>query len=293
MEDDGGPGTVVPMTGNDVQEPRRRGQPRLLAATGPLALSPLAWALDAIAEAGYDGAELLLAHNPETRDPDRVLALAERAGVEIPVVHGPYMVLLRNVLGQNYREKTLRSLEIVRAVGAGLLVAHAPFRFEPGGRRWAVEEASDEAAAHGVTFGMENLFPFGGRNFSAVVTPDELTAFPSVVFDTSHFAVAGVDLFEAWATLSDRVVHLHVSDNFGNGRDSHAPIGEGVLPLDRFLAMIGASGWSGTITLEVDCRAFLDSRERLVAFLAREREKATLLLAGGQSDERLTAATSS
>lgn len=281
------------MTGNDVQEPRRPGGPRLLVATGPLALSPLDWTLDAIADAGYDGAELLLAHNPETRDPDRVLAVAERSGLEIPVVHGPYMVLLRNVLGQNYREKTLRSLEIVRALGAGLLVAHAPFRFEPGSRGWAVDEASDEAAGYGVTFGMENLFPFAGRNFSAVVTPQELTAFPSVVFDTSHFAVAGIDLFAAWSVLADRVVHLHVSDNFGNGRDSHAPIGEGVLPLDRFLAMIGSSGWNGTITLEVDCRAYLDSRETLVAFLAGEREKATALLAGGQSDERLTAASSS
>ncbi|MGH3923682.1 MAG: sugar phosphate isomerase/epimerase family protein, partial [Pseudonocardiaceae bacterium] len=97
---------------------------------------------------------------------------------------------------------------------------------------------------------------------------------------TSHFAVAGVDLFEAWEALQDRVVHLHVSDNLGTGTDSHAPIGTGVLPLERFLAHVGASGWSGTITLELDCRAHLDSRDTLVSFLAGERIKAERLLAG-------------
>jgi sugar phosphate isomerase/epimerase len=273
------------MTGQNADQ--RSSGPRLLVATGPLALLPLDWTLDAIAEAGYDGAELLLAHNPESRNPQRVLQLARRTGLDIPVVHGPYMILLRNVLGQNYREKTRRSIEIVAEIGAEVLVAHAPFRFEPTARRWVVEDASREAAEHGVTFAMENLFPVAGRNFSAVVTPEELLAFPAVVFDTSHFAVAGIDLFEAWEVLADRTVHLHVSDNFGAGRDSHAPIGSGVLPLQRFLNMVGASGWSGTVTLEVDCRAYYDSREGLVAFLRREREKAETLLTGGHIDAPL------
>ncbi|CAN5456976.1 hypothetical protein BH23ACT7_BH23ACT7_24320 [soil metagenome] len=254
--------------------------PRLLAATGPLLLSPLGWVLDAIADAGFTGAEVLMAHNPETRDPDKVLGYAREAGLVVPVVHGPYMVLLRNVLGSNYIEKSRRSLEISAQVGARIMVAHAPFRWERRARGWLAAEADDEAAEHGPAFAMENLFPVGGRSFSCVVTPAELTPFTSVVFDTSHFAVAGVDLFEAWDALSDRVVHLHVSDNFGNGKDSHAPIGSGILPLDRFLAHVGACGWSGTITLELDCRAYLDTRESLVSFLARERVKAESLLAG-------------
>ena len=254
--------------------------PRILAATGPLLLSPLGWVLDAIADAGFTGAELLLAHNPETRDPERVLAYAQEAGLEIPVVHGPYMVLLRNVLGSAYIEKTRRSLELAAAMGADTLVAHAPFRWERKARGWVLAEAGEEARQHGPTFAMENLFPVGGRNFSTVVTPEEMTAFPDVVFDTSHFGVAGIDLFDAWEKLADRVMHLHVSDNFGNGKDSHAPIGAGILPLDRFLAMVGASGWSGTMTLELDCRAYLDSRENLVEYLAGERTKAEALLAG-------------
>ena len=258
----------------------QRQTPRILVSTGPLLLSPLGWVLDTIADAGYDGAELLIGHNPDSRDPARVAAYAQEAGLDIPVVHGPYMVLLRNVLGAKYMEKTRRSLEIAAEMGAETMVAHAPFRWERAARGWVTAEVNDEAAEIGTTFAMENLFPVAGRAFSSVVTPAELAAFDNIVFDTSHFAVAGVDLFEAWDAVRDKVTHLHLSDNFGNGKDSHAPIGSGVLPLEDFLAEVGASGYSGTVTLELDCRAYLDSREELVAFLQRERIKAEAMLAG-------------
>jgi sugar phosphate isomerase/epimerase len=257
------------------------GGPRLLASTGPLLLSPLGWVMDAIADAGFSGVELLLAHNPETRDPDKVLGYAREAGLDVPVVHGPYMILLRTVLGTGYETKTRRSLEVAAEIGAGTLVAHAPFRWERAARRWlAAGEVEGEAAETGVTFAMENLFPVGGRAFSTVVTPEDLEPYAHVVFDTSHFGVAGIDLFAAWDALAGRVAHLHVSDNFGNGRDSHAPIGSGVLPLEAFLAHVGASGYAGTVTLELDCRPYLDTRESIVSFLARERAKVEALLAG-------------
>lgn len=255
-------------------------RPRLLVSTGPLLLSPLGWTFDAIADAGFDGAELLLAYDPESRDPERVLRYAHEAGINVPVVHGPYMLVLRSVLGSGYIEKTRRSLELAGAVGAEVLVAHAPYRWERRARDWISSEVDDEATEHGPRFAMENLYPVAGRSFSSVITPEQLSRFRHVVFDTSHFAVAGVDLFAAWEALEDRVAHIHLSDNFGNGRDSHGPIGSGVLPLEAFLGHVGASGYTGTVTLELDCRAYLDSRESLVAFLAAEREKAQALLAG-------------
>ena len=260
------------------RKPRQRA--RILAATGPLLLSPLDWVMDAIADAGYQGVEVLFAHNPESRDPERVLECAHEAGLEVPVVHGPYMLLLRNVFGAEYIEKSRQSLRTAAQIGAGIMVAHPPFRWEQRARDWASAEANAEAAELGTTFAMENLFPVRNLRFSCVITPEQLAPYQNVVFDTSHFGVAGVDLFEAWEALHERTVHLHVSDNFGNGKDSHAPIGAGVLPLERFLAHVGASGWAGTITLELDCRNYLDSREALVTFLERERLKAERLLAG-------------
>jgi sugar phosphate isomerase/epimerase len=263
-----------------MEHPEKTGRPRLLAATGPLLLSPLDWVMDAVADAGYDGVEVLLAHNPETRDPETILAYARQAGLQVPVLHGPYMLLLRNVLGADYIDKTRRSLQIAAQTGAHILVAHPPYRWERLARWWTTNEADAEAADLGVTFAMENLFPVRGIAFSCAITPNQLAPFTHLVFDTSHFAVAGIDVFHAWEALRDRVVHLHVSDNLGTGTDSHAPIGTGILPLKQFLAHVGSCGWSGTITLELDCRAHLDSRDTLVAFLTRERRKAQRLLAG-------------
>lgn len=257
--------------------------PQLLVSTGPLLLSPLDWVLDAIADAGFSAAELLVTHSPETREPERIAACAREAGLTIPVVHGPYMLLLRNVFSSNYVDKSRLSLELAAALGARTMVAHGPFRWERQARAWLATEADEEAAGLGTTLGMENLFPIAGRTFSSVVTPADLAPFRHVVFDTSHFGVAGIDLFSAWDAVGERVAHLHVSDNFGNGKDSHAPIGTGVLPLERFLAHVAASGYRGTITLELDCRAYLDSRDSLVTFLAGERAKAEAMLAGGLS----------
>ena len=260
--------------------------PQLLVSTGPLLLSPLDWVLDAIADAGFDAAEVMIAHNPQTRDPAAVERLAREAGLKIPVVHGPYLLVLRNVLGARYIDKTRRSLEIAGAIGAETMVAHAPFRWERKARGWLASDVDGEAAEAGTVFAMENLFPVGGRSFSCAVTPEELVPYRHVVFDTSHFAVAYIDVLDAWDALADRVVHVHLSDNFGNGRDSHAPLGSGILPLGPLLTKIGASGYRGTITLEMDCRAYLDSRDSLVQFLRHERHKAEQLLSGASMTDQ-------
>lgn len=240
----------------------------------------LGWTFDVFADAGYREAELLISHNPDSRDADKVLAYAQEAGLSVPVVHGPYMVILRRVLGTDYVEKTKASLEIAAEIGAQSLVAHAPFRWERSARRWLKGEVHRHARILGVDFAMENLYPVAGRAFSSAITPEDMLAYPHVVFDTSHFAVSEIDLFHAWDILKAQVSHLHVSDNYGTGKDNHAPIGSGVLPLESFLAHVGSSGYSGTITLELDCRQYLDSRDSLVAFLARERVKAEELLTG-------------
>ena len=254
--------------------------PRVLAATGPLFMTSLSYVMDAIADAGYTGVEVMVGQNADTQDPDAIIAAAEEAGIDVPAIHGPFLLLLRNVLGSSFASKTTASMEIAAAVGAHVMVAHAPFRWEFRSRRFITDSVAELEADTGVAFGMENLFPVGGRSFSSVITVEEMDAYDNLVMDTSHCAVAGIDIMEMWRALSHKIIHLHVSDNFGNGKDSHGPIGSGVLPLEAFLAEVGASGWAGTITLELDCRAYLDTRDSLVQFLARERVKAESALAG-------------
>jgi sugar phosphate isomerase/epimerase len=90
--------------------------------------------------------------------------------------------------------------------------------------------------------------------FHAVRTLEDLEGFDHVVLDTSHAAVAGLDPLEALRSLRDRLVHVHLSNNAGKGWDSHLPVTEGVLPLDRFLDALAAVRYTGSISLEIDLR---------------------------------------
>jgi len=64
----------------------------------------------------------------------------------------------------------------------------------------------------------------------------------------------------------DRLVHVHVSDNFGKREDLHLPLGAGTIPWKKIISRLKKSGYDGTITLEVfspDRRYLLFSRDKL------------------------------
>lgn len=262
---------------------------QFLASTGPLFARPLDWAMGVIAEAGYDGVELMVTQDPATQDGETVAEASEREGMPVPVVHGPFLLLTRRVFGTDQVGKAERSLELAAQLGAHLMIVHPPFRWQTSFHSWLVEDAERAADELGTRVGVENLFPVSvaGRpvRFHRYTEPTHLAPFPHLVFDTSHFAVAGVDIVEAWDVLQDRTEHLHVSDNRGRGRDSHAPLGHGGLPLGGFLRTVAASDYAGPICLELDCRRYLDDRAALVGYLRHEREKCVALLDGAPPEE--------
>jgi sugar phosphate isomerase/epimerase len=271
---------------------------RLLASTGPLFARPLDWALGVIAEAGYDGAELMITQDPATQDAQRVTDAIRREGTPVPVVHGPFLLLTRRVFGTDLVDKARRSIALAGDLGADVMIVHPPFRWQRDFHRYLLEDGNAEAAEVGTRIGVENLYPVSvvGRpvRFHRYTLPEHLEQFDHVVLDTSHFGVAEADIVHAYELLRDRAVHLHVSDNRGGGRDSHAPLGHGILPLARFLHLVAADGAASpegtdpvSITLELDCRRYLDDRAALVGYLRQEREKCVALLEGASAEDVL------
>jgi sugar phosphate isomerase/epimerase len=268
---------------------------RLLASTGPLFARPLDWAMGVIAEAGYDGIELMVTQDPVTQDAERITAASRAEGAPVEVVHGPFLLLTRRVFGTDLVVKARRSLELASEVGADLMIVHPPFRWQRGFHHWLLDESDAQAAELGTRVGVENLYPVSvaGRpvRFHRYTEPEHLAPFRHVVLDTSHFGVADVDIREAYERLHRQAVHLHVSDNRGGGRDSHAPLGHGKLPLAGFLQRVAERSRQGTgaasITLELDCRRYLDDRAALVGYLRQEREKCVALLEGAPPEEVL------
>ena len=261
--------------------------PPVLAATGPFFMFSLEETFELIGEAGFDGAELMIMQDKVSQDPLRLGALAARYGVPVPAVHGPFLVATWLVFGTDPKGKLERCVRFAETAKVSTVVIHPPYRWQVQYADWLDEAIPRIREETGVTIAVENMFAINvnGRSlrFFSGTTPSELGRWPYLVLDTSHLAVAGGDLLAAWDELADRVVHLHVSNNDGRGRDTHGLLDRGVLPIGDFLQEVGASGFGGAVTLELDVRTWADDRPALLAVLRENLEIARTQLARGAS----------
>lgn len=237
---------------------------------------PIRQSLEAIAAAGFDGAEVMVTGEPESQDGKLLRSIAEDNSLTVPAVHAPFLVALLRVFTPNPLEKIKRSVEVAQNAGAPLVVAHPPFQWQRAYARWLKNELDDFVLAHDTTVAVENMFPVGLRGrgvpFYSATGIEDMKRYPFIVLDTSHLAVSGVDIMRAVEELGDRTVHFHLSNNYGVGRDSHAPLTQGVLPVGSFLQHLSGSGFNGTITLELDVRPYASEQAKLVSFLKEQRE---------------------
>jgi sugar phosphate isomerase/epimerase len=259
--------------------------PPVLAATGPFFMFSLEETFELIGEAGFDGAELMIMQDRLSQDPHRLGALAARYGVPVPAVHGPFLVATWLVFGTDPKGKLERCVRFAETAKVSTVVIHPPYRWQSQYAAWLEEAIPRIREETGVTIAVENMFPINvnGRSLSffSGTVPAELGRWPSLVLDTSHLAVAGGDLLAAWDELADRVAHLHVSNNDGRGRDTHGLLDRGVLPIGDFLQQVGARGFGGAVTLELDVRTWADDRKALLEVLRENVAIARAELAKG------------
>jgi sugar phosphate isomerase/epimerase len=251
--------------------------PQVSCSTAAFFARPLREAFAAIADAGFAGIEVMVTRDPATQEAHRLRELAEEHDVAIRAIHAPFLLMTRKVWGTDPVGKIYRSIELAEEAGVPLVVVHPPFRWQATYRRW-IDERLPELSEHtGVRVAVENMFPVrirgkGGVSFHAKHQPEDLERFPHVVLDTSHAAVSGHDQFEVFARLKDRLVHVHLSNNAGRGWDSHLPLDQGILPIEEFLDLLAAEAFSGTVSLELDLRPYLDDGDRLRELLVANRE---------------------
>lgn len=237
---------------------------------------PLDEAFLAIAEAGFDGIEVMVTKDPDTQDPDRLRQLAEDHALPVGAIHAPFLLMTRSVWGTDPVGKISRAVELAQETDTPLVIVHPPYRWQAAYQRWLDERLPLLYEESGVRVAVENMFPVRVRGrkvatFHARQSPDGLDGYRDVVLDTSHAAVARIDLFDTLDRLGDRLAHVHLSNNAGKGWDSHLPVDEGVLPLERFLGSLAERGFDGTISLELDLRRYLQEPGELRAVLDRNR----------------------
>lgn len=264
-----------------------RPRPRLIFSTAPFFRYPVREAFRHAAKAGFEAVEVMVTQDPHTQEPHLLSALAEEYGVTVQAVHAPFLLLTRRVWGPEPTEKIYRAVHLAEEVGAPLVVIHPPYRWQVRFRRWVENDLADFSARTGVTVGVENMFPIWigadrAVRFHAGQVLDDLERVPYLVFDTSHAAVAGLDIRTFYRQHRDRVRHVHLSNNAGKGWDSHLPVHqEGVLPLNDFLKDLVRDGFAGNVSLELDLRPWMKDEGSLHDVLVRNRELCEARLAGG------------
>lgn len=261
--------------------------PPILGSTGPFYMFSLEETFELLALAGFDGAELMITQDRVSQDPLRMAAVARRYGLPVPAIHGPFLLATWFVYGTDPKGKIERCVEYAETARVPVVVIHPPYRWQVGYAAWLAERIEQVREETGVTIAVENMFPVwlnGHRSrlqFHNGIEPAELAQYPYVTLDLSHAAVAGVDILNAWATLGERVVHVHASNNAGRGRDTHAPLDQGILPVREFLEELAASRFGGAVSLELDVRPYADDRLALIEFLRENVAMARAYLDAG------------
>ena len=241
--------------------------------------------MDALAEAGFTEIELMVTRDPRTQEPELPLRLATERGLKIASVHGPFLVITKTVWGTDPVEKIRRGADFCRAVGADSMIVHPPYLWERDYARWLSEEASAFSADTGVTVAVETMYPkwVAGRRMRAYRWLEAKALYEAchlVAMDTSHVTVARQDILDVFEILAPKLVHIHLSNNAGDGRDGHLELEKGILPLDRLLEELRRTGYAGAVSLELSVSKYLQRPQELVQMLRRSREYVESRLSG-------------
>lgn len=249
----------------------------LLCSTAPFFARPLREGFRLIAAAGFEATEVMVTKDPATQEAHRIRELAEEHGLAVRAIHAPFLLMSRKVWGTDPVGKIYRAIELAEEVGSPLVVVHPPYRWQVGYRRWLAEQMPTLPARTEVKVAVENMFPVKIRGerrvtFHADQQPEDIDRYPNAVLDTSHAAVAGLDLVKTARRLGDRLAHVHLSNNAGKGWDSHLPVDRGVLDLGGFLTDLAARGFAGAISLELDLRQQQANEQTVLRVLSENRE---------------------
>lgn len=117
-----------------------------------------------------------------------------------------------------------------------------------------------------VRFGIENMpkspftlsksYTYKGAEFSSVVQKTGL----SITLDTTHVGQVNEDICDFYTKSKERIIDIHLSDYktlwlnkkllLANG--THLPLGQGELPIVKFLKTLKEENYQGLITMEIN-----------------------------------------
>ena len=207
---------------------------------------------------GYDAVEVMVGIDPISQEVEAVRHLAEYHGIPVCAVHAPCLLITQRVWGVEPWGKLVKSAEMARAVGAGVVVVHPPFRWQRDYARGFVEGIAEIEERTGVAFAVENMYPWrASRREMEVYLPGwdpSERDYANTTIDLSHSAVSRSDPVAMARRLGDRLRHIHMTDGTGSAKDEHLVPGRGTQPVAELLEHLAAVDFAGHVVVEINTR---------------------------------------
>jgi sugar phosphate isomerase/epimerase len=219
---------------------------------------------------GFDAVEVMVNHDPQTRDAAVLARLSERYSVPIASIHAPVLSRSQLVWGTDPREKLARSAELAAELGASVVVVHPPFRWQPRFARSFENDVREITAEWGIDIAVENMFTsrFAGRELTAYAPSDNPVDLDvdHTTLDFSHAALAGRDAFDLATAMGSRLRHVHLCDGTApSGKrprlDEHLIPGTGGQRVAEVLRMLANANWDGALIAEIHVPGAHSARE--------------------------------
>lgn len=239
----------------------------VLLSTSSVFPEPTAAAFEVAATLGYDGLEVMVWNDAVSQDAGALHGLSEHYGVRVMSVHAPCLLVTQRVWSPDPWERLRRSAELAQSLGASIVVVHPPFTWQREYARSFTSGMRQLTEAHsGVQFAVENMYQvrMAGREFVPYSPGWDPTVagFDAYTLDLSHCAASRSDAMAMAAAMGDRLVHVHLGDGTGEGRDEHLVPGRGNQPCAELLASLVRRRFSGSVAVEVSTRRSASRAER-------------------------------
>jgi sugar phosphate isomerase/epimerase len=217
-------------------------------------------------EYGYDGVEIrgflnesiLTSSNVFLTDPAKVQRIFAGAGVEIACLASSISMKGKRRVDAQAAEDVRKYVDVAQAIGCPL-VKLFDTQLRPGQDRAGAAVAmaqwllplGDYAAEHGVTLVIENMLSF--RNSKEMWMMLETISHPAVAacWDIFNAALVGESPFLSVPTLNSRIQYTQVKDaKLSSLGATLCPLGEGDVPVEKFLIRLRGIGYAGYVTFE-------------------------------------------
>jgi sugar phosphate isomerase/epimerase len=250
-------------------------------STNAFKQNTLAEAVDAIAQAGYAGVELMAdtphAYPPSFNSAERlkIKHQIESLGLKVSNVNAFTLFALGDTyhptwieVDERHRElrieHTMACIELANEMECGTI------SIQPGGPMIGIDE-NRKTAERRFADGLERLLPLAERkNVTIAVEPEpglliqtaaEYQEFKTGYFrddrrikmncDIGHLFCVGDDPAQIIREMGDEIAHVHLEDIGANRVHQHLTPGKGVIDFRSIFAALGEIGYAGWVTVEL------------------------------------------